>query len=115
MAKRNTFTKIGGGVFTCRICKGRTRHTGVQSIDAELCPDCYELAGYDNMCNDDGRKLTKSEASAVKAHINSIAGRANADVETAKTFFKFLWKKKVARGPLGGWVNDGWTLMVAAA
>ncbi len=41
-----------GGCFECRGCGRKTRETGVQSIGAEYCPDCYELAGMDNACND---------------------------------------------------------------
>ncbi len=41
--KHNRFVNYGSGsVFTCRVCKRRTRHT-TAAIGSELCGECYEI------------------------------------------------------------------------
>ena len=42
----------GSSTFVCIECGKTTRYTGVQSVGSELCPYCYELAGYENALND---------------------------------------------------------------
>jgi hypothetical protein len=51
MTNRNGFRK-GETTFKCSCCTRLTRHTGVQSIGSESCPECYELAGIYNECQD---------------------------------------------------------------
>ena len=46
---RNSRFERGSGVYNCSICGRCTRHTGVQSTGSDLCPQCYELAGLQNM------------------------------------------------------------------
>jgi phage FluMu protein Com len=38
----------GETTFKCGECGRLTRHTGVQSVGSESCPECYELAGIYN-------------------------------------------------------------------
>lgn len=42
----------GSGVYTCRCCARLTRGTGAQALGSDLCPQCYELAGYENCVQD---------------------------------------------------------------
>lgn len=44
----------GETTYKCVSCGRLTRHTGVQSVGMELCPDCYELAGIYNVYQDGG-------------------------------------------------------------
>lgn len=45
---RNNSHFSRAGAFTCDCCGRRTRHTGVQSVGSQTCPQCYDLAGYQN-------------------------------------------------------------------
>jgi hypothetical protein len=47
----NRFRK-GETTFKCGCCGRLTRHTGVQSVGSETCPECYELAGIYNEYQD---------------------------------------------------------------
>ena len=38
----------GSGCFKCGVCGRMTRHTGVQGTDSDCCPQCYDLAGWQN-------------------------------------------------------------------
>lgn len=51
MARKSTFTK-GSTTFICTSCGHNTRNTGDQSIDAKVCPICWDLAGYENSFQD---------------------------------------------------------------
>lgn len=59
MAKRNTFTTLGRGVFTCMTCARRTRNTGAQSLGSELCPQCWDLSGIENEISDGNATLAE--------------------------------------------------------
>ncbi len=50
--RRNTFTKFAGSTFPCNVCGRLTRHTGVQGIGCQLCPQCFDLAGIENELSD---------------------------------------------------------------
>jgi hypothetical protein len=54
MNNRNSRFQRGSAVFNCSACSRSTRHTGVQSVDSELCPQCYDLAGIYNVYQDNG-------------------------------------------------------------
>ena len=51
---RNTFTKRDGATFKCDVCSRLTRHTGAQAMGSELCPLCWDLAGFENELSDNG-------------------------------------------------------------
>lgn len=57
----------GSSTFKCSQCDRLTRFTGDQSVDAKICPQCWDLAGYENQLSDDG-ELDDS----TKAHVRSI-------------------------------------------
>ena len=44
------FRRFGRGVFKCAICERNTRL--VDQGNDHLCPDCYEVAGYENLVLD---------------------------------------------------------------
>jgi hypothetical protein len=49
--RKSQFTR-GQSTFLCGVCRRRTRDTGSNG-QCELCPHCYEIAGLDNMLNDE--------------------------------------------------------------
>lgn len=75
--------------FICQTCNRRTRDTG-QGVD-HLCEDCYELAGMDNYCNDNGETAEQAgytaEIERRLAHIAQLGG----DVESVKRCNDFLF------------------------
>jgi hypothetical protein len=70
---RNARFQKGRGVFTCGCCGRATRDTGVQAIGSETCPQCYELAGYENMFYDDGKEQFNEKAGALDFFNEAIA------------------------------------------
>lgn len=78
---RNSRFQRGSGVFTCGVCGRATRHTGVQSTSADLCPQCYTLAGIDNLLNDCPEERTEGnyrEAQRLLDEIIAKGGSAEA-------------------------------------
>ena len=65
MAYQTNRFKAGSGCFKCRMCKRNTRDTG-DNGSVELCPQCYELAGYENTVLD-GEALTAGDEANIKA------------------------------------------------
>lgn len=57
----------GSSTFTCGCCRRLTRFTGDQAVGSKLCPQCWDLAGYENQLSDDG-ELDDS----TKAHVRSV-------------------------------------------
>lgn len=69
--------KRGHGVYACGLCGRQTRGHG-DAAGCELCGECYELCGMDNMVNDDGRLPTdaeRKEAERLLAKLNAKCGR----------------------------------------
>jgi len=60
--RRNTFSKMGGTTYPCAVCGRRTRHTGVQSLGSETCPQCFDLAGIENEISDGHRTQADAQA-----------------------------------------------------
>jgi len=50
--KSNSHFQRGSAVFTCECCGRRTRKTGVQYCSSRTCPQCFELAGMENIILD---------------------------------------------------------------
>ena len=74
--RRNTFSKMGGSVYTCDCCGRRTRHTGAQSLGSTLCPQCYDLAGIENEISDGYTTLAdaREQIDALLAEIRAKGG-----------------------------------------
>jgi hypothetical protein len=69
------FNRFGrGGCFICRVCRRNTRETGGDHVQAELCEQCWELAGIDNHCNNHGVTGAESPyAAEAEMHLSAIA------------------------------------------
>jgi hypothetical protein len=65
---RNGF-KFGRSTYRCEDCGHMTRHTGVQSLDSDLCPDCYEIAGIYNLYQDYG-----ADSDELKQYLRDVPG-----------------------------------------
>lgn len=97
MQEHNRFKRHQKPTFICTVCKRRTRHTG-QDVD-HLCADCFELAGLDNQCNDDGVTPAQIGPGAVAeiarrvAHIKKLGG----DVAAVRSANRFLFATKVLK------------------
>lgn len=83
MRKNNRFT-AGFGVYCCKVCRGRTRQTDQDAVQLGLCAECYELAGEDNMHNDDGTRPTASQAVHYAELLFRISRREGASVQRAR-------------------------------
>lgn len=74
----------GSAVYTCVSCTRRTRHTGVQSLGSELCPECHELAGIYNAYQD-GQDVVALYADAIREYTSAIlekGGKLDGDAQT---------------------------------
>ena len=89
MRNRSHFQRFGRGVFKCGCC-GRPCRVVDQSNDT-ICQQCWDLAGLDNMVNDDGGGLDKviGERDALLA----LAVRRGGDAEWIKKSNRFLWPR----------------------
>lgn len=78
-AQRKGFVKGGGSVYTCRVCKRKTRPTGTgDNDDVRLCVDCFDLAGEENHFADHGKLYDKPEnVLAMIASIEAKGGDAS--------------------------------------
>lgn len=74
MQKRDRFRR-GSGCYPCGVCKRMTRDTG-DNGSCELCPECYEVAGYENYISDHtgdgGNDAELAHAAAEILRLNSI-------------------------------------------
>jgi len=68
-----------GGTFKCEICGRGTRHTGVQSLGSDLCPQCFELAGIENGVSDYGDEALADYGDRVPALVAELTAKG-ADV-----------------------------------
>jgi hypothetical protein len=90
MSTRNARFQRGSGSYPCAVCGRQTRHTGVQGGDSELCPQCWELAGYENQLSDNGHEsFDQSEAITVHGLIQELEARGGSAeaVQEARTVF----------------------------
>ena len=61
MRQANRF-QAGSGCYTCKSCGKRTRDTGGDNTDLEMCRECYDRAGDENAVNDG--QMTQAEFDA---------------------------------------------------
>lgn len=71
--KLNGFTRLNGSTYTCTACGRTTRNTGAQSVGSTLCPQCYEIAGFECDWQDD-REIDEYESDVVEL-LNRIIDR----------------------------------------
>ena len=86
---RNSRFQRGSGVYVCRVCERRTRATGVQALGSELCPQCWDLAGWDNSVNDGNSTL--DEVMAERDRLLREAIKGGGSEAKIKAAFDFLW------------------------
>ena len=77
-AQRRGFVKGGGTTYACRCCKRTTRPTGTGDNDGvQLCEECYELAGYENMIADGYLEdITDNELGNMVGMYNALVDKA---------------------------------------
>lgn len=66
--------KRGSGCFTCAVCKRQTRDTG-DNGDVGLCPEDYDIAGYENTISDGAYEqigMTKTEVRDEIARLRNV-------------------------------------------
>jgi hypothetical protein len=81
--------KRGRSTYPCSICKRMTRDTG-SGVDLDMCPECYELAGLDNMVNDNG--TPEAEWIGWRDALLVKAVKRGSDAERIRRCFTFLWE-----------------------
>src|SRR5882724_8793953 len=69
MKTHNRFER-GSGCFNCGVCGRRTRSTG-ENAGCDLCPQCYEVAGIENMISDRSYDSPEEKAK-LEAEINKL-------------------------------------------
>lgn len=76
MRVRNRFER-GSGCYTCRSCGRKTRSTGRGDNELiQLCEECYELAGIENMISDQGIEVVDDALShEIVGYINLITSK----------------------------------------
>jgi hypothetical protein len=90
---RNRHFNRGQSTFTCNSCDRLTRDTG-QGRGISCCLPCYEIAGIDNMVNDENMKPGSSEyveAMREAEGFLKIIAKAGGNVEKVKVSFDYLW------------------------
>lgn len=87
--RRDRFSRFNGRTtFNCASCGRLTRD--VDQGGTDCCPQCYELAGYDNMLNDDGRPPTAAELAFCERQIAMIAAKGG-DADKARASCDYIW------------------------
>lgn len=67
-----------GGAYCCKVCGRSTRETGGGESGVNLCYDCYELCGFENMVLDgDAEEVNPAEISALIKSIEDKGGNAS--------------------------------------
>jgi len=70
------FSKFAGSTYSCICCGRKTRYTGRQSMGSKTCPQCFELAGLENMISDGNATVEelRREIDPLLAEIRSKGG-----------------------------------------
>jgi hypothetical protein len=91
--KRNRFHNRGNGVvFNCHVCKRRTRETDTGG--SGLCSHCFEIAGLDNMVNDNGYKPGTTDYADARTECDRLladAVKKGGDEARIKGCNGFIW------------------------
>jgi hypothetical protein len=90
MAKRY-FERSGRGVFACDVCGRNTRNTGQGD---QICAECFEIAGLDNMVNDNAYKPGSEEYAGALKECEALLAKAvklGGDAEKIKDQNGYIW------------------------
>lgn len=85
--RHNRFERGRAPTFPCSICKRVTRETGNY---LDMCPECYELAGLDNMVNDNA--TPEAEWIGWRDALLAKAVKRGSDAERIRRCFTYLWE-----------------------
>lgn len=88
MRNRSHFRRFERPTFKCRVCERNTRNP--DHCGTELCAQCYELAGMDNMVNDNAMELTP-EIIAERDQLFNEAVKKGGNGDRIKNCNDFLW------------------------
>lgn len=89
MSKSNSHFQRGQGVFNCTCCSRLTRGT-TDAIGMELCQQCFDLAGDDNMHNDDGTTPTPEQMAHYEKLLAEIVAKGG-DAQSVKNLNDYIW------------------------
>ena len=81
------FTK-GSSTFICECCGHNTRFTGNQALGSKTCPICWDLAGFENMEQDD--QMTEAHGAEVARLFLELKARSEAEYQKALKSFDLL-------------------------
>ena len=76
-------------IFKCRVCQRNTRNP--DDGGTELCAQCFELAGLDNMINDNGLDLTSDIMAERDALFNEAVSKGG-NGDRIKSCNDYLWR-----------------------
>jgi len=94
--KNNRFRNVGyGSTYKCGCCGRRTRYNGGE---AGNCLECYEIAGLDNMVNDNGyyRNPESEDFKSAKAECEMLYAKAvklGGNGENITKWNGYIWPK----------------------
>ena len=70
MRKRSTTFTKGSGVYACEACHRATRDDGNgDSVNCQLCTQCYALGGIENAISDEGEAALNSYRAEAREHL----------------------------------------------
>ena len=93
MNKKHFINFGSGSTFTCNVCGRKTRQAG-QAIGCDLCPECYEIAGWDNSVNDNHYKVGSKDFEDIRSECEELLAKAvkqGSDGERIKRANSFIW------------------------
>jgi len=82
-----------GSTFKCDVCSRVTRDTGT-GVD-HVCAECFEIAGYDNMVNDNGYEPGSKDYADALADCEMLLAKAvkkGSDGAKIKAMNGFIWR-----------------------
>lgn len=93
MARSNSHFQRGLGVFNCISCGRRTRGMS-DVIGTDCCAQCFELAGLDNMINDDHRRPTSDETAEAELLLAEISAKGG-DAQQVRDHSSYIFPQTV--------------------
>ena len=81
-----------GSTFKCDVCSRLTRDTG--NGVTHLCAECWEIAGLDNMVNDNGYEVGSKDYAEARAECDMLLAKAvkkGSDGAKIKVMNGFIW------------------------
>lgn len=92
--RSNSHFQRGSAAFKCGCCHRMTRHTGVQSIGIDNCPQCFDLAGLDNLLNDCPDERIAANYARAQVLLAEIAAKGG-DAPAVRDQFEYAFPREV--------------------